>query len=202
MHTIDLKTRYQNLYTAKTHSPARVDVPPLPYLMIDGAGDPNTAPAFQEAVQLLYALAFTMKMHLKKAHEIDYPVMALEGLWWMEGMAACDLVARDRWLWTLMILQPEVVTPDLLAWAADAVARKQGLAAVHRARLQTCHEGESAQILHIGPFAAEGPAIATLHAFIAAQGRRPAGKHHEIYLSDPRRVAPEKWRTILRQPMQ
>jgi hypothetical protein len=158
--------------------------------------------AFAEAVQVLYGLAFTMKMHLKKTQEIDYPVMALEGLWWVPEMAEFDITAKDRWLWTLMIVQPEVVTPELLTWAADEIERKKGLAAVRRARLETYHEGLSAQILHIGPFSEEGPTVAKLHDFIAAQGGTLAGKHHEIYLSDTRRVPPERWRTIIRQPMQ
>lgn len=201
METIDLKKQYKALYTAKADAPSRVDVPPLPYLMIDGAGDPNTAPAFAEGVQALYSLSYTMKFHLKKTREIDYPVMALEGLWWMEDMAEFDQAAKERWLWTLMILQPEVVTPDLLAWAIAEVEKKKGLAAVRRVRLETYHEGMSAQILHIGPFSEEGPNIVKLHAFIAAQGCALAGKHHEIYFSDTRRVPPEKWRTIIRQPM-
>jgi hypothetical protein len=201
MQTIDLKKQFKGLYTAKVDVPARVDVPPLPYLMIDGTGDPNTAPAFQEAIQMLYSLSYTMKFEMKKAREIDYPVMALEGLWWMEGMAKFDLAAKDDWLWTLMILLPEVVTPELMAWAAGEIERKKGLAAVRRARLETYHEGVSAQILHVGPFSEEGPTVARLHAFIAAQECAPAGKHHEIYFSDARRVPPEKWRTIIRQPM-
>jgi hypothetical protein len=201
MDTIDLKKQYKPLYTAKVDAPSRIDVPPLPFLMIDGAGDPNTAPAFTEGVEALYSLSYTMKFHLKKTREIDYPVMPLEGLWWMENMAEFDLASKDRWLWTLMILQPAVVTPDLLAWAIAEVEKKKGLAAVRRVRLETYHEGFSAQILHVGPFSTEGPTVIKLHAFIADQGCTLAGKHHEIYFSDTRRVPPEKWRTILRQPM-
>jgi len=200
MQTIDLKKQYKALYTAKVDAPARVEVPPLPYLMIDGAGDPNTAPAFAEAMQVLYSLAYTMKFEMKK-REIDYPVMSPEGLWWAEDMADFANTPKAEWLWTLMMLQPEVVTPELLAWAADEVERKKGLAAVRKARLETYDEGLSAQVLFIGPYSEEGPAIAGLHAFIAAQGCALSGKHHEIYLSDTRRVPPEKWRTIIRQPM-
>jgi len=200
VQTIDLKKQYKALYTVKENAPARIDVPPLPYLMIDGAGDPNTAPAFAEAMQVLYSLAYTMKFEMKK-REVDYPVMAPEGLWWAEDMADFANTPKDEWLWTLMIMQPEVVTPELLAWAAGEVERKKGLAAVHKVRLETYHEGLSAQILHVGPFSEEGPAIVKLHEFIAAQDYKLLGKHHEIYLSDMRRVPPEKWRTIIRQPM-
>jgi hypothetical protein len=200
MQTIDLKKQFKALNTAKVDAPARIDVPPLPYLTIDGAGDPNTAPAFEEAMQVLYSLAYTMKFEMKK-REIDYPVMAPEGLWWAEDMADFANTPKDEWRWTLMILQPEVVTPELPAWAAGEVERKKGLAAVHWARLETYQEGLSAQILHVGPYSEEGPTIVKLHEFIAAEGCVPAGKHHEIYLSDTRRVPAEKWRTIIRQPM-
>jgi len=201
MQIIDMKKQYKALYTAKVDVPARVDVPPLPYLMIDGAGDPNTAPAFAGAMQVLYSLAYTMKFEMKKTREIDYPVMAPEGLWWAENMADFASTPKDKWLWTLMMLQPEVVTSELLAWAVKEVERKKGLDAARKARLETYDEGSSAQVLFIGPFSEEGPAIVKLHAFIAAQGCALSGKHHEIYLSDTRRVPPEKWRTIIRQPM-
>ena len=200
METIDMKKQHKALYTASADKPARVVVPPLPYLMIDGTGDPNTAPAFAEAMQVLYSLAYTMKFELKKTREIAYPVMAPEGLWWMEGKEF-DVTAKDEWLWTLMILQPDVVTPELLVLAADEVERKKGLAAVRKARLEIFDEGLSAQVLFIGPYSEEGPAIAKLHEFIAAQGCALSGKHHEIYMSDTRRVPPEKWQTIIRQPM-
>lgn len=203
MTTLDLRQMYKHLYTPSKREFSLVDVPALPFLMIDGMGDPNTALAYQEAVNALYSVAYTLKFAFKKERGIDYPVMALEGLWWADDMAQFVLNKRDDWLWTMMIMQPDVVTAADVERAAAEAARKKELPAIKKLRLETFHEGLSVQILHIGPYSAEGPTIARLHQdYLPAHGYLPVGKHHEIYLSDPRRAAPEKWKTILRQPVQ
>lgn len=201
MQTLDLKKDLKLFYAALPGKVMLVDVPPLSFLMIDGAGNPNTAPAYAEAVQALYTLAYTIKFSLKKAGIADYPVMASEGLWWMEDMTQFSVERKDDWLWTMMILQPEVVTPQVLEAARAEARKKKPSPALDQVRLERYAEGLSAQILHIGPYAAEAPTIAHLHAFIAESGYQLRGKHHEIYLGDPRRTAPEKLKTIIRQPI-
>jgi hypothetical protein len=131
----------------------------------------------------------------------NYVVMPLQGLWWAEDMEVFVMDAREDWLWTLMILQPEEVTPELFDDACQEVLKKKGLEAVGDLRLESFHEGPSAQVMHVGPYADEAPTIAGLHQFIDESGHSPRGKHHEIYLGDPRRTAPERLKTILRQPV-
>ncbi len=200
MDTLDLKKTYKTLFSAPAKAPTLVDVPPLSYLMVDGQGNPNTAPAYAAAVQTLYSVAYTLRFALKKAGVLDYSVPPLEGLWWANDMGAFRAADRDAWQWTMMILTPSQVTLD---WFDRAVAeaRAKGAPAIDRLRLDTYAEGLSAHIMHIGPYAAEAPTIERLHAFIAAEGYALAGKHHEIYLGDPRRTAAEKLKTIIRQPV-
>lgn len=199
---IDYKKQLKRLYTAPSTAVEVVDVPEMCFLLVDGAGDPNTSPEYRSAVEALFSVAYTLKFMVKrKAGGIDYAVMPLEGLWWTADMARFSVNRKDEWQWTLMIMQPEVVTAPLVAAAIARVTAKKGLAALPQPRFEVFSEGKAAQILHRGPFADEGPAIAKVHDFIALQGSQLRGKHHEIYLSDIRRAAPEKWRTILRQPM-
>ena len=175
-------------------------MPPMSYLMVDGAGDPNNSPAFEAAVGALYSVAYTLKFTIKRsAHPIDYPVMPLEGLWWADDMGAFTRSDRSEWKWTLMIVQPPLVTSSLVADAIGNAGKKPN-PALELLRFERFAEGRSAQIMHLGPYNAEGPNIAKLHDFIAAQGGRLDGKHHEIYMSDMRRTAPEKLKTIIRQP--
>jgi hypothetical protein len=200
---LDLKKELKPFLSPSAKAPELVDVPEMQFLMIDGMGDPAKAQAYKEAMSALYTLAYTLKFSFKKGPAgIDYPVMASEGLWWAEDMDSFLEGARDNWQWTMMILQPELVTPAALEQArAEAIKKKEPALrpALERLRLERFHEGPAAQILHIGPYAAEGPNIQKLHAFIRAQGRELRGKHHEIYLSDPGRTAPEKLKTIIRQ---
>ena len=202
---LDLKKELKPYLSPPASAPEMVDVPEMLFLMIDGKGDPATAPAYKDAMSALYTLAYTLKFSFKKGPAgIDYPVMASEGLWWAEDMGSFLEGARDDWQWTMMIMQPEVVTPAALEQARrEAIKKKEPTLrpALERVRLERFHEGPSAQIMHIGPYAAEAENIQKLHAFIAAQGCRLRGKHHEIYLSDPRRTAPEKLKTVIRQPM-
>jgi hypothetical protein len=202
MKKIDLKKQWKQLYGAKAGAIVAVDVPPLAYLMVDGKGDPNTSKEFGEAIEALYALSYTLKFALKKGpREVDYGVMPLEGLWWADDPRAFHAADKSAWKWTAMIVQPEFITRAEVDAAVEAVRKKKNPAALSRVRFETFTEGPFAQILYVGPFAEEGPTIQRLHEFIRAAGKELRGKHHEIYLSDMRRTAPEKLKTILRQPM-
>ncbi len=198
MRKIDLKKEWKPLYTASARTPALVDVPKLKFLMTDGRGDPNTSPEFRGAVEALYSLAYTLKFSLKKGPEqIDYPVMALEGLWWTDG-EGFDMQNKPRWNWTVMIAQPDVITAAMVRQAQKTV-KKKGLARVDDVRLESWKEGQAVQMLHVGPYSEEPATIAKMHQFAAENGYRITGKHHEIYFSDPRRTKPHKLKTLLRQ---
>jgi hypothetical protein len=199
---IDFKRTLKALYAPSRKAFSIVDVPPMQFLMIDGHGDPNTAPAYQQALAALYAVAYRCKFVSKRALERDYVVPPLEGLWWAAEMDAFSSRDKSAWDWTMMIMQPEWITSALVDEArAQADAGKE-LPALPKLRLETYHEGLSVQILHMGSYDDEAPTIARMHGeFMPAHGLVPAGKHHEIYLSDPRRVAPEKLKTVLRQPV-
>jgi hypothetical protein len=202
MEKLDLKKQWKQLYEVKAGNVVVVDVPPLTYLMVDGEGDPNNSQSFQEAVETLYSLSYTLKFSLKKSPKaIDYGVMPLEGLWWADDPRVFHLADKSAWKWTVMIVQPEFIGQSDIKAAFDQVRKKKNPAALDRVRLETLTEGSSAQILHVGPFSAEGLTIQRMHEFIHAARKELRGKHHEIYLSDPRRTAPEKLKTILRQPM-
>ena len=198
---IDLKKELKELYSASPQQVAIVDVPPMNFLMIDGQGDPNTSPEFQDAVEALYGVSYTLKFMIKQEQAINYVVMPLEGLWWADDMTQFSMEDKDAWLWTAMIMQPEYVTGELFEEAVEQVRQKKELTALSGMRLESFHEGLSAQILHIGPYSEEGPTIEELHSFIEGNGYQLRGKHHEIYLGDPRRSAPEKLKTIIRQPI-
>lgn len=201
MKTIDLKRSLKLFYAASASKPAIIDVPVLNALMVDGAGDPNS-PAFQEAVGSLFSVAYTLKFAFKKEKAIDYPVMALEGLWCADDPAAFMSDKRDEWKWTIFIVLPDVVTRKDVAEAVAAVKKKAKFPRFPEVRLEKFAEGKAAQVMHIGPYAAEGPTIERLHRFIADQGYRLRGRHHEIYFGDPRRSAPEKLKTIIRHPVE
>ena len=202
MARIDMKQTLKSLYRQPAGEPSLVEVPELPFLMVDGAGDPNTAPAYVEAIEALYSVAYTMKFMAKNGPiALDYVVMPLEGLWWADDLSSFIRADKQAWYWTMMIAQPDAVTDELFRAATAQSARKKNLPALPGLRLERFPEGRAAQILHIGPYAAEGPTIERLHQFIAAQGYQRRGKHHEIYLSDPRHIAAERMQTIIRQPI-
>jgi hypothetical protein len=202
MEKLDLLKRLKHLYAPSAKRVELVDVPAMNFLMVDGAGDPNRCPAFTDAVEALFSLSYTLKFMVKKGEMgIDYTVMPLQALWWADDMSVFTTGAKDAWQWTAMVMQPECITPALVEAALREVARKKTLAAVPLVRFETFAEGRAAQLLHIGPFSEEGPTIEKVHAFIESCGSRRTGKHHEIYLSDIRRAAPEKWKTIVRQPL-
>jgi len=202
MAKIDFKTEYKSLYHANAKEFALIDVPPLSYLMVDGEGDPNVAPAYAAAVEALYALSWTLKFMSKAAFGRDYGVGPLEGLWRAKDMSAFARGDKAAWSWTMMIVQPDWITPEHVRAAMGEVLMKKGLPGLEKARLATLGEGLCAQILHVGPYDDEGPVLRWLHGeWLPAQGLASDGDHHEIYLSDPRKTPPEKLRTILRQPV-
>lgn len=190
-------------YQARVGEFRELVLPPLRYLMVDGHGDPNTSPAFVGAIEALYPIAYTLKFASKRTLERDYVVPPLEGLWWADDYASFT-TARDasQWQWTLMLLQPEWITDAMFADAVTAVSAKKDPARLGDVRYDQLDEGLCVQTLHRGPFDEEGPVLSRLHEeVLPARGLRPTGRHHEIYLSDRRRTAPEKLRTILRQPV-
>ncbi|MGB5461314.1 MAG: GyrI-like domain-containing protein [Eudoraea sp.] len=201
MDKVDYKKELKHLYKP---SPLKIefrDIPKMNFLMIDGTGDPNTSLAYKEAIEALFTLSYTLKFIIKKGEqEIDYGVMPLEGLWWVDDKSKFDPNKKEDWKWTAMIMQPEVVTGELVTRAIEEVRKKKNPKALSKIRFETFTEGKAAQTLHIGPFSEEGPTIKKIHDFIIDNGYKLSGKHHEIYLSDIRRAAPEKWKTIIRQP--
>lgn len=202
MEKIDLKKQLKQLYNPSAKHADIVEVPAMNFLMLDGQGDPNTAQAFNDGIEALYPLAYTLKFMVKKGDPaIDYGVMPLEALWWADDPSAFITGDKDVWKWTLMIMQPAFITAEMVATARHEVERKKNPVSLPLVRFETFQEGTSAQILHVGPFSEEGPTIEKLHLFIADKGGQRVGKHHEIYMSDLRRTAPEKWKTIVRQPM-
>ncbi len=202
MKKLDLKKELKHLYQTSAKEVVEVEVPTMNYLMVDGEGDPNTVSAFAEAVEALFTVSYTLKFMVKKgALATDYGVMPLEGLWWADDMSKFSIEDKSNWKWTVMIAQPPFITQTMVDVALAEVKKKKNPAALFRLRFETFTEGKCAQILHIGPFSAEGPTIAKLHQFIETSGGKLCGKHHEIYLSDIRKAAPKKWKTIIRQPL-
>ena len=195
---IDLLKDKKDLYHPSA-KPAIIDVPVMQFLMIDGQGAPGSQ-LYQEVVSSLYQMSYSLKFAIKKQLEIDYGVMPLEGLWWALDWNAFTADQRDQWQWTVMIAQPEWVTAERVEEARRQVIKK-GSQRAEQIRFESFHEGLCAQVMHTGPYSAEAPVIAALHAFITAQGYRLEGKHHEIYLGDPNRTAPERLKTVLRQPV-
>ncbi|MEU5563429.1 GyrI-like domain-containing protein [Micromonospora musae] len=203
---IDNKVDFKKILDAYQAQRGRfrvVDVPDMQYLMADGHGDPNTSSAFTEAVKALYPVAYKLKFASKRDLGRDYVVPPLEGLWWAEDMAAFT-AARDksRWDWTLMLMVPDWIDQIMFTAAVEKAGTKRRPTRLDDVRLRTLSEGRCVQTLHIGSFDDEAGVLAKLHhGFIPDNGLRLAGTHHEIYLSDYRKVAPDKQRTILRQPI-
>jgi len=200
MKKIDLKKELKHLYNPSKEI-ALVDVPEMNFLMIDGAGDPNTSQDYKDAIEALYAVSYTLKFMVKKEKAVDYVVMPLEGLWWTEPMSQFTMENKDMWQWTAMIMQPEYVTEELFNRAVEQVQIKKNLPSLSKIKFKSLYEGLSTQLMYIGPYSAEGPTIEKLHNFIEENGYELRGKHHEIYLSDSRRSAPEKLKTVIRQPV-
>ncbi|MGQ5262524.1 GyrI-like domain-containing protein [Micromonospora sp. ZYX-F-536] len=199
---IDFK-KTLDAYQAQPGRFRTVDVPDMQYLMIDGHGDPNTSPAFTAAIEALYPTAYKLKFASKRGLGRDYVVPPLEGLWWAEDMASFTTARhKSRWHWTLMLMVPDWIDQSMFTTAVGQVGAKHPPTRLDDVRLRTLSEGRCVQTLHVGSFDDESDVLAQLHhQYIPANRLRMAGTHHEIYLSDFRRVAPGKQRTILRQPV-
>lgn len=207
MEKLDLKKDFKHLLNPSAKAPQLVEVPRLNFLRIDGAIEPGhgpgNSPLFAGNLQALYGASYTLKFMLKQRAEnpLDYPVMPLEGLWWVED-ARFDINIKDNWFYTIQIMQPDLITPNLLAEALLKLRKKKGdMEAFSRLRLEPFHEGLSVQMLHLGPYAAEPATVEKMDAYIQAEGLRKTGDHHEIYLGDPLRSDPAKLKTILRHPV-
>lgn len=211
MEKLELKKELKAYYQPSAKKPDLIQVPRFQFAMLDGAiepgMEPGNSPDFQEAVGALYGISYTLKFMLKQRIEnpIDYPVMALEGLWWVEDNDF-DIHRKDNWKWTVMILQPQVITQTIFQEGLQQLRKKRGdMPAFSRLRLEDFEEGLCVQLMHIGPYATEPASVDLMHTFATQQGYHPhlgdGGKHHEIYLSDPRRAAPEKMKTVLRHPI-
>lgn len=203
MEKVDLKRQLKDVYSASAKKIDLVTVPKMNFLMVDGEGNPNTAKAYQDAVEALFSVSYAAKFLVKRGPAaVDYGVMPLEGLWWVDDMSRFSAERKDDWQWTAMIMQPSWVSASVLAEARTQTARKKDLPALGALRFESFEEGDAAQLLHIGPYAEEAPTIEKLHQFVSDRGLRLRGRHHEIYLSDPRRANPAKLKTIIRQPVE
>jgi hypothetical protein len=198
---VDLKSALRTLYRPSARAVVEVDVPAFNFLMVDGDGNPNTSMEYKEAVEALYSVSYAVKFALKREESLDYVVMPLEGLWWADDPASFKRDEKDDWKWTMMIMQPPEASRQLVQSAITSVQGKKGLPGLGKVRFEQFKEGRCAQTLHIGPFSAEGPTIQRVHDYISSRSAL-RGRHHEIYLSDIRKAAPENWKTIIRQPME
>jgi hypothetical protein len=208
MEKLDLRKNYKNLYQPSAKEVAVVEIPALQFAMIEGAIEPGQSPgispAFQAAMEALYGISYTLKFmsKLRKQDSIDYTVMALEALWWVED-GHFDITQPDNWHWRAMILQPDHITPAMFAEGIEQVRKKRGGSpAIDRLHLETFCEGLCVQIMHLGPYSAEPPTVAKMEIYAAAHGYKMRGEHHEIYLGDPRRSDPAKLKTVLRHPIE
>ena len=212
MKTLDLKQEFKHLYQPSARKIELVQVPRLQFAMIDGdiekGSEPGNSPSFQEATQALYGISYTLKFMLKKrkTDAIDYPVMALEGLWWVED-GIFDITVKDNWFYTLMIMQPDVITKEIFDEGLEQVRKKRGDSpALSKLCLMDFEEGLCMQTAHIGPYATEPATVERMKAFAQENGYRDCvglgGKHHEIYLGDPRKANPAKLKTVLRHPIE
>lgn len=212
MKKLDLKKQLKHLYFPSAKEIQILRIPRMKFAAIDGAIEegeaPGTSPVFAEDMQALYGVAYTLKFMLKKRKKdpVDYPVMALEGLWWVRG-GKFIITKKDNWLFTMMVMQPDIITSSLFVEAVNELRRKRGdNPALDRLRLEAFSEGLCIQTMHIGPYATEPDTVARMQAFADENGYRDCvglgGKHHEIYLGDPRRADPAKLKTVLRHPVE
>lgn len=205
MQKLDFKKELNRFYNPSAKEPEIVEVPEFQFLMIDGVDARPESEGFQRAIQALFSISYKTKFAIKKSRNLDYVVMPLEGLWWADDMDDFISGNKERWKWTLMILQPDFVTQQDIDDAIQAAQKKELNEALNHLRLERFKEGFAAQIMHIGSFSEEHDNIMKLHDLIKSQGGHfdrqvEKQKHHEIYLSDFRKTAPEKLKTVLRQP--
>ncbi|MCX7559832.1 GyrI-like domain-containing protein [Sulfitobacter sp. F26204] len=201
MTKIDFKRNLKHLYAPTTKAFVEVVVPPMTFVKVDGAGDPNTVEAYAQALQSLYSISFGMKFAAKTLLGQDYVVPPLEGLWWADDPADFTTRNKDQWNWTMMIMVPDFVRPKMFEDALERTECRVGTLP-SSLRLESYDEGRSLHILHIGSYDDEAPTLARLHEEIMPDlGVTFHGPHHEIYLSDPRRTEASRLKTILRQPV-
>ncbi len=203
MTRYDIKRELKQCYAPRNRDWALVDVPAQRFIAVDGSGDPNTSADYARAVEALYTVAYTIKFASKRTLDRDFVVGPLEGLWWSDRPEVFTARDKDAWQWRMLISQPDWITEDFIDDAKQTALAKKGLPAIADVRYEPMHEGLCAQVLHIGPYDDEGPILAELHGeYLAANNLRMTGHHHEVYLGDPRRSAPAKLRTVLRQPVE
>ncbi len=197
---IDIKKQYKALF-APTRVPHLVEVPTFRYLLVDGQGVPESE-AFQGAIGVLYSTVYSMKFMLKAEDRMDFVMPPLETLWWSDDPAAFEENRLDEWKWSAMLMQLEHVTEADIAATLAALEKKGKATPMHEEiRTASLEEGREVQVLYVGPYCGMGLTVKSMHAFAESEGLELVGKHHQIYLSDPRRTAPERLRTVLRQPV-
>ncbi len=204
----DFKKEYKEFYMPK-NKPEIVEIPPANYIAVRGQGDPNEeGGAYQQAIGVLYAVAYTLKMSYKTDYKIDgffeYVVPPLEGFWWQDGVAGVDYGSKSAFSWISVIRLPDFVTKKDFDWAVETAAKKKKLDCAS-AQFLTIDEGLCVQIMHHGPFDEEPATVAIMDKYLEEKGyindMTESRLHHEIYLSDARKVAPEKWKTVIRHPI-
>jgi len=201
MEKVDFKKTLKQLYVPSAKAFCIIDVPKMQFLKVDGTGDPNNSAGYKSAVEWLYSVSYPVKFMSKKQFEKDYAVPPLEGLWWADEISDFVSGDKDKWSWTMMIMQPDWITGEMIAAGIEKAGKKLG-EPPESLRFESFEEGKCVQIMHVGPYDAEGPVIAKMHnEFLPANGLVENGLHHEIYLGDPRKTAPEKLKTVLRQPV-
>jgi len=216
VETLDLRKEMKAFYAPSAKQPEIIDVPEFQFAVIDGriepGSEPGLSPAFAQALAALYGISYTLKFNSKQGvggamaaidsmAAIDYPVMPLEALWWIED-GEFSLERKDNWVWSARIMQPAHISAEMFAQGVAKLRKKRGDSpALELLRLERFHEGLAVQMMHIGPYSQEPATVAKMDALIAAKGYVKRGKHHEIYLGDPLRADPEKLKTVLRHPI-
>lgn len=201
METIDYRKLYGNILKPKVGQVEFLQIPAMHFLMIDGHGDPNTSQEYMDTFGALYGIAYTLKFKIKKERQIDYNLLATEGLWWVPDMAQFSTSHKEDWDWTMMLFQPDFISSADIDNAKAQLTKKKNVPGLEKVRYELFEEGLCAQTMHLGPYSAEKPTIELLHQEISMRGYSLRGKHHEIYMGDVRKSAPEKLKTIIRQPV-
>lgn len=200
MEKIDLKKKIRTAFSGKKN-PSLVEIPPMKYVTVSGKGDPNNSEDFNEAVAVIYGMAYTLKFEEKKQGR-DFTVPPMEGQWWADDPGVFHESERDKWFWKVMIALPDYIGVEEFSRAKGILKAKKDLPGLENALLEEMEDGLSVQVLYVGPYAEEAATIASMHHFAEDQGYRLRGRHREVYLSDPRRTDPDKLKTIIRQPLE